>query len=42
MDKFKRIAFGTRGSEVFATWHNDKVGAIKTQDHTFIEIWNQV
>ncbi len=42
IDKFRRIALGSRGNEVFATWHNDKGSAMKTKEYTFIEIWNQV
>ncbi len=42
MDKFRRIALGSKGNEVFATWHEDKGSAMKAKDYTFIEIWNQV
>ncbi len=42
IDKFRRIALGNRGNEVFATWHKDKGSVMKTKDYTFIEIWNQV
>ncbi len=42
MDMFRRIALGSKGNEVFATWHEDKGSAMKAKDYTFIRIWNQV